>query len=109
MADGYETTNVWRLDPTVDKTHSAVFPVSLCNRIIRYYSMADDLVFDPFGGSGTLGGAAAQLGRFFYMTEISDDYVNRMKERFNKAPSLFWPSPRFVDATTFRALRKIKR
>ena len=26
VEDGYETTNVWKIDPTFDKVHSAVFP-----------------------------------------------------------------------------------
>lgn len=52
VADGYETTNVWKIDPCFDKVHSAIFPVELCKRVIQYYSYKGDLVFDPFGGSG---------------------------------------------------------
>lgn len=54
----YETRNVWHIDPTFDKVHSAVFPIELCNRIITFYSFKGDLVYDPFGGSGTVGKAA---------------------------------------------------
>ena len=54
VADGYEMTNVWKIDPCFDKVHSAVFPTELCKRVIQYYSYKDDLVFDPFGGSGTV-------------------------------------------------------
>jgi hypothetical protein len=36
VLDKYETTNVWRIDPTFDKIHSAVFPLELCNRVIRF-------------------------------------------------------------------------
>lgn len=39
VADGYETTNVWKIDPCFDKIHSAVFPVELCKRVIQYYSL----------------------------------------------------------------------
>jgi DNA modification methylase len=70
VVEKYETTNVWRIDPTFDKIHSAVFPLELCNRVIKYYSYVEDLVFDPFAGSGTLGRAAINLNRFYFLTEM---------------------------------------
>ena len=38
----YETTNIWYIDPTFDRVHSAVFPLQLCDRIIKYYSFVND-------------------------------------------------------------------
>ncbi|KAA6324492.1 hypothetical protein EZS27_026184 [termite gut metagenome] len=38
VSDGYETTNVWKIDPCFNKVHSAIFPVELCKRVIQYYS-----------------------------------------------------------------------
>lgn len=64
VLDGFETTNVWKIDPCFNKVHSAVFPVELCKRVIQYYSFKDDLIFDPFAGSGTVGKTAKSLGRF---------------------------------------------
>ena len=55
VKDDYETSNVWKIDPTFDRIHSAVFPLELCNRVLKFYSYIGDLVFDPFGGSGTVG------------------------------------------------------
>lgn len=80
----YETSNVWRIDPTFDKVHSAVFPAELCNRVITFYSYKGDLVFDPFAGSGTLGRAARNLGRFFFLTEQEGKYIERMKQDLSK-------------------------
>lgn len=77
----YESSNVWRVDPTTDRVHTAVFPIELCHRVIRYYSYKGDLVFDPFGGSGTLGRAAQNLERHFFMTEKEAVYVERMKQK----------------------------
>ena len=76
----YETTNIWRIDPTFDKVHSAVFPLELCNRIVKFYSFVDDLIFDPFAGRGTLGMAAVNLNRNFFLTEKEDKYINRIKD-----------------------------
>lgn len=84
VEDGFETTNVWRIDPVFDKTHSAVFPKSLCERVIKYYSMKDDLVFDPFGGSGTFGEVAIDNGRNYFLTEIDNVYFDRIKERLSR-------------------------
>ncbi|WP_456379572.1 DNA methyltransferase [Lutibacter sp.] len=84
VSNDFETTNVWSLDPTFDKTHSAVFPKSLCERVVKYYSFKSDLVFDPFGGSGTFGEMANQLDRNFFLTEIDELYFERIKERLTK-------------------------
>ena len=78
--DGFETTNVWKIEPKYDRSHSAVFPIELCNKIIAYYSMVGDLVFDPFGGSGTMAKSAVGLGRSFLLTEIDNEYYENMKD-----------------------------
>ena len=100
VADKYETTNIWHIGPTFDKVHSAVFPIELCNRVIKYYSFVDDLIFDPFAGSGTLGLAAVNLNRHFFLAEKEPKYVNRMKEDLIRGGSLFSSKinqPLFVD------------
>tara|TARA_B110000116_G_scaffold245821_1_gene237151 strand:- start:83 stop:1285 length:1203 start_codon:yes stop_codon:yes gene_type:complete len=84
VSDGYETSNLWKINPSNDSVHTAVFPNELCDKIIQYYSLVGDLVFDPFGGAGTLGLSAARNKRNFFLTEIDVDYVNRMKVRFSK-------------------------
>ena len=91
VADGFETTNVWRICPKADKVHSAVFPEELCQRVVEYYSYKGDLVFDPFGGSGTLARTAQRLGRSFFTTEQDEKYFEYMKGTFisSKGESLF--------------------
>lgn len=95
VADGYETTNVWKIDPCFDKIHSAVFPVELCKRVIQYYSYKGDLVFDPFAGSGTVGKTAKSLSRYFFLTEKEIAYFNYMQSKaknnalFNELPTKF--------------------
>jgi len=81
VADGYESTNVWKIDPCFDKVHSAIFPVELCKRVIQYYSYKGDLIFDPFGGSGTVGKTAKALDRFFFLTEQNPIYFEYMKAK----------------------------
>lgn len=88
VSDGYETTNIWQICPKSDKVHSAIFPVDLCKRVIEYYSFKGDLVFDPFGGSGTLGRTAKSLDRNFFLTEKELQYFEYMKT-FQKKENLF--------------------
>lgn len=106
VKDGYETSNVWRIDPTFDKTHSAVFPVELCNRVIQFYSFKHDVVFDPFAGSGTMGIAANALDRYFFLTEKDEKYFQVIKKNLG-AKSLFSKNdPRFLPINEFSQLVK---
>lgn len=79
VKDGFETTNVWRLNPKSDKIHPAIFPVELCQRVVEYYSFKGDLIFDPFGGSGTLGRIAQSLGRNAFLAEKEVKYFEYMQ------------------------------
>jgi DNA modification methylase len=94
VPERYKTTNVWKIDPCFDKVHSAVFPVELCKRVIHYYSFIGDLVFDPFGGSGTVGKTAKSLERYFFLTEKDESYFKYMQSKksnglFDKHPTKF--------------------
>ena len=76
IEDGYERTNVWRLHPANHKSHPAVFPESLAERVIRYYSFVGDMVLDPFSGVGTTGRVAGRFKRRFLMVEKSHEYFD---------------------------------
>ena len=84
VKDGYETSNIWQIDPKFDKVHSAVFPVGLCKRVLQYYSFEGDLVFDPFAGSGTFGRTAKSLNRYFFLTEQEPKYFEYMNSFLKK-------------------------
>lgn len=84
----FDTSNVWLINPKSDKVHSAVFPEELCRRVLKYYSFKGDLVFDPFGGSGTFGRTAKSMGRYFFLTELEKKYFEYMKS-FQRETSIF--------------------
>lgn len=65
--------------------HPAVFPVALPTEIIRAYTDPGDVVFDPFGGSGTTLLAAEREGRTALLMEIEPSYCDIAIERFRKA------------------------
>jgi len=104
VSDGFETTNVWKIDPIYSKNHTAVFPAELCKRVIEYYSFQGDLIFDPFGGSGTVGRAAKALNRLFFLTELNDEYFEHMKAT-KKGTTLFnEPQTKFLELKEFNKL-----
>lgn len=83
------TKQIWtirrvRLSDNMDG-HIAPFPYEIPYRCIKLYSFVGDLVFDPFGGSGTTGLAAKRTHRNSCMYEINQDYVNMMYNNLQNA------------------------
>lgn len=104
--DNYESTNVWKIDPSFNKVHSAIFPVELCKRVIQYYSYKGDLIFDPFAGSGTVGQTAQALDRLFFLTEQESKYFEYMQTKTNQ-PNIFKEiKPRFLTLEQFKNISK---
>ena len=61
--------------------HGCQMPEQLLGRIIRASSHEDDVVLDPFGGSGTTLAVAKKLGRRFIGLELSEQYAARIEDR----------------------------
>ena len=80
IADGYERTNVWKINPVTNSKHPAAFPVELAEKVITYYSFKGDVILDPFAGSGTVGLAAASLDRRFVLFESNFNYIELMQQ-----------------------------
>ena len=76
-----DTTNCWFISPKFDKDHPAVFPEELCEKILRYYSFENDVVLDPFAGSGTLGRVAFKMKRIPVMCEKNEKYAEIIKQK----------------------------
>ena len=56
-------------------------PLGIVERIVRVHTHPGDLVIDFFAGSGTLGEAAARLGRDFILIDHNPDAIRVMKKR----------------------------
>jgi DNA modification methylase len=72
------------------KLHPARFPVAFAEFFINFLTDEDDLVLDPFGGSGASGEAAERLGRKWITIELDEEYLRGSRMRFddNQQPSL---------------------
>ena len=64
--------------------HGCQMPEQLLARIIRASSNEEELVLDPFSGSGTTLAVAKKLGRGFLGCELSTDYVKYATDRLKK-------------------------
>ena len=56
-------------------------PLGIIERIVRVHTHPGDLVIDFFAGSGTLGEAAARLGRDFLLIDDNPDAIRVMSKR----------------------------
>lgn len=86
--------NIWRYVPggqgnsSSDKfifKHPAVFPEQLAADHIVSWSNENDLVYDPFMGSGTTAKMSILNNRNWIGSEMSSEYCNIIEERVKKA------------------------
>lgn len=77
------TKSVWNFQPVSAKRigHPAPFPIELPHRLINLYSYEDDVILDPFCGSGTTCLAAIQNKRNYIGYDIIKDYVTLANNR----------------------------
>jgi len=79
--------NIWDITPVKTnrgESHPAVFPEQLANDHIISWSNKNDIVFDPFMGSGTTGKMAKINNRKFIGIEKEKEYFNIAVNRIEK-------------------------
>jgi DNA modification methylase len=76
--------SVWTARVVYRSKHPAPFPIDLPAKAIEACTRRGDLVFDPFGGSGSTAAVAKAMGRNFLTCDISKQYCSWMKERIEK-------------------------
>jgi DNA modification methylase len=77
------TLDVWHLPSESARRvgHPAPFPVELPEQLVELYTYVDDLVLDPFMGSGSTLVAASRLGRRYVGYDLDPTYVALARER----------------------------
>jgi hypothetical protein len=69
------------------KPHPARFPAGLPEFFVRMLTDADDLVYDPFGGSCVTGEVCERLQRNWVCSELSENYLKAAIGRFITPPA----------------------
>lgn len=79
------TKSIWTMNAESARKvgHPAPFPEELPNRFIQLYSFKDDVILDPFMGSGTTGLVALKYERRFVGYDISEEYIKLANNRIN--------------------------
>jgi modification methylase len=77
------TKSVWTMNPESARKvgHPAPFPIELPYRLVQLYTYSNDIVLDPFMGSGSTALAALKTGRKYIGYDIDEEYVNLAKKR----------------------------
>ncbi len=80
------TKSVWTIpaEPATSIGHPAPFPVQLPYRLIQLYTFRDEVVLDPFMGSGQTALAALKAGRHYVGYEINAEYVELAQRRIQE-------------------------
>mgnify|MGYP003309462495 FL=1 len=77
------TLSIWNIAPERARKigHPAPFPVELPKRFVELYSFKDEVILDPFMGSGTTAIAAKSLNRHYIGYEINSEYIELANTR----------------------------
>ncbi|MCL2318759.1 MAG: site-specific DNA-methyltransferase, partial [Treponema sp.] len=96
---GKQMTSVWQIGLCIGeerlknedgkKAHSTQKPEELLKRVILSTTKQNDIVLDPFFGSGTTGAVAKKLKRQFIGIEKESEYVTLAKNRINTIKEYF--------------------
>lgn len=77
---------------TKDRIHPTQKPIDLLSELIRLHTKENDIIFDPFMGSGSTGVASLKNNRRFIGCEINIDFFEKTKSVFDNLviqPELF--------------------
>ena len=94
-----QMTSVWQIGLCIGeerlkgedgkKAHSTQKPEELLKRVILSTSKQNDIVLDPFFGTGTTGAVAKKLNRNFIGIEKESEYISLAKKRIDAIKTLF--------------------
>lgn len=87
------TKSVWTFNAESARKigHPAPFPMELPYRLIQLYTFKDDVVLDPFCGSGSACTAAIKTGRHYVGYDTEEEYVRLAEKRireYKQQPSI---------------------
>lgn len=101
----------WHFAGAKQDRHIAMFPEELPARLIKMFSFVDEMILDPFLGSGTTILAARNLGRNSVGYEINRDFIPVIKQKLNiEQEDLFKTAYEFLeDNPTADLAREIKK
>lgn len=83
LLNGGRDTNVLNFSRVSKLEHPTQKPVDLNEYLIKKSTNENDLILDPFAGSGTTGIAARNLNRNFILIEKEQEYIDIINKRLS--------------------------
>lgn len=91
--------NIWKYNTNNENTgHPAVFPLQLAKDHILSWSLPNELVLDPFMGSGTVAKACLELGRNYIGFEQNPNYIEIIEKRLGPLEERVRSWKKFMEA-----------
>jgi len=84
--------DVWEIKRERKKginNHGATFPEKLIKTILENFTEENDVIYDPFLGTGTTAIVSKKMNRRYIGSEISEDYYSISKQQLMDIDSLF--------------------
>ena len=72
------------ITPDRHPNHGASYPIALMEHLMLNFTQPNDIIFDPFMGTGTTAVAAAQLHRRYLGCELDETYIEYAQSRLSK-------------------------
>ena len=78
--------DVWeiRRGAKVDSSHGATFPLELVEKVLANFTLPNDLVYDPFSGTGTTAVVCKKMGRNYIGSEMLQKCCEKSIVRLQK-------------------------
>ena len=86
----YPTNVIHMATECSNRSHSAAFPEDLPMWFIKLFTQLDDIVLDPFIGSGTTAVAAKQLRRNHIGIDTNEEYCEQARKRILQTQPLLF-------------------
>jgi len=84
LLNGRRDANILKFPRTGNRMHPTQKPEQLISYLINKSSEKDEIVYDPFVGSGTTALSALNLGRRYIGSEINEDYYKISLDRIKQ-------------------------
>lgn len=83
--------DIWNIKrgKKIDKSHGATFPEELIAKILNNFTKENDVVYDPFMGTGTTAVVCKKLNRNFIGSELNSNYCDLINKRVQEIEGLF--------------------
>jgi len=83
LINGKRDPNIFKFSRTGNNLHPTEKPVDMFEYLLSKFSNENDMILDPFAGSGTTGVACKNTNRNYILIEKEPEYIDIINKRLN--------------------------